>query len=90
MPIEFIGTVVSVNGETIYQRVAGTIFLHDHGTSQSWDGILTIESGEPPSMFRGIIVTDTGGRGEAVARRFPFGSDTIEFAGTGNPPIDKP
>ena len=90
MTYEFTGSIISAEGEVIYQRVSGTIYLRKSGRLYEWDGTLTIESGEPAEMFSGFMVTDGGRRAELFARRFTLGSNVIEFVGTGAPPFDHP
>ena len=89
MTFDFSGRIISADGEVIYQRVSGTIYVWP---DKSWEGELTIESGEPPSMFKGFVVTDEGGKAELFATDIIPVSNTItiEFSGTGPPPFDYP
>jgi hypothetical protein len=80
--MNFSGTVLETTGETLFQRVSGTISI----TEQGWAGELTIESDEDACTFRAVLVTDEGQQGEIFARRLVIGSRTIQFEGAGPPP----
>ena len=90
MLVNFTGSIVSADGKVIYQRVSGTIDHRRGKNFSEWDGELTIESGEMPSLFQGFVVTDAGRRAEMFATEMNFGSNTIAFQGSGPPPFDHP
>ena len=88
MFVDFTGKVVSKQGETIFERVAGQFEMRSSGSFHEWDGFLTITSGEDPDMFHGFIVTDDGGRGEAFATHVRWAEpNSITFQGIGRPPL---
>ena len=79
---EFTGKVVSGQA-TIYAAVSGHYVIERRGQLLEWYGELTIESGEPPSMFNGRLITDDGKQGDLFAKSMNFGEPTIPFQGTG-------
>ncbi len=87
--IEFTGRVTDNDGNTVYESVSGTIEIAQRGALKEWSGVLEIESGEPPSLFRGKLVV--GDRvADAFATRCDIQSDVILFQGSGPPPVDWP
>ena len=81
---------VSADGAVIYQRVSGAIYARTSGSLKEWDGELTVESGEPPSLFEGFVVTDKGRKAKLSATRVTLPSNAISFRGSGPPPFDFP
>ncbi len=80
--VHFTGRVVS-GDDVVFSRVNGHYVITQRGAFKSWGGVLIIESGEPPSLFNGSIVTDDGRKGKAFGTEMSFFSNEVTFCGSG-------
>ena len=82
---DFTGRVVGLDGNVIFESVSGYCVLKSPPRGlKSWSGVLTVESDEPPFLFRDAkLITDDGKEGELFGTRRTVGGSQIAFDGTG-------
>jgi hypothetical protein len=71
------------DGKPVFARVSGFYELRRDGFQRTWDGELTVESGEAPFLFRGRLITDAGPAGNCFGSLLSEGDPTITFQGRG-------
>jgi hypothetical protein len=81
--VDFTGMVVT-DGKPVFARVSGYYELRRDGFVRSWDGELTVESGEAPFLFKGQLITDDGKQGNCFGSLWTPGEKTIAFQGCGD------
>ena len=90
MNVQVRGQVLNQSREVVFGEVEALLCINRPGPNSigRWHGRLTIIQGNGDPFDAATLACDDGKSGTIVIESFNFGDTTLDFVGSGRPPID--